>query len=71
KEDPKNANKPENILEKIVEGRKGKIFAESCLLEQEYVKEKMPVKDLISAVEKNSGVKIKTEKFVRYQIGAQ
>ncbi len=32
KEDPKNANKPDNIIEKIVEGRKGKIFAESCLL---------------------------------------
>jgi len=71
KEDPKNANKPDNILEKIVEGRKGKIFAESCLLEQEYVKEKMFVKELISSVEKSAGTTIKVEKFVRFQIGAQ
>lgn len=71
KEDPKNANKPDNILEKIVEGRKGKIFAESCLLEQEYVKEKMLVKELIAAVEKTAGTSIKIEKFVRFQIGAQ
>jgi len=71
KEDPKNANKPENILDKIVEGRKGKVFAESCLLEQEYVKEKMFVKDLIASVEQHERVKIKIEKFVRFQIGAQ
>jgi elongation factor Ts len=69
KEDPKNANKPDNILEKIVEGRKGKIYAESCLLEQEYVKEKMIVKDLIASVEKQAGTSIKVEKFIRFQIG--
>ncbi len=69
KEDPKNANKPENIIEKIVEGRKGKIFAESCLLEQEYVKEKMSVRELIDSVAKETGVEIKVDKFVRFQIG--
>jgi elongation factor Ts len=71
KEDPKNANKPDNILEKIVEGRKGKIYAESCLLEQEYVKEKIIVKDLIASVEKKAGTTIKVDKFVRFQIGGQ
>jgi elongation factor Ts len=71
KEDPKNANKPDNILEKIVEGRKGKIFAESCLLEQEYVKEKMFIKELIASVEKEAGTNIKVDKFVRFQIGGQ
>jgi len=71
KEDPKNANKPDNILEKIVEGRKGKIFAESCLLEQEYVKEKMSVRELVSSVEKEAGTSIKIDKFVRFQIGGQ
>jgi elongation factor Ts len=71
KEDPKNANKPDNILEKIVDGRKGKIFAESCLLEQEYVKDKVFVKELIAGVEKTAGTTIKVEKFVRFEIGAQ
>ena len=69
KEDPKNKNKPENILEMIVQGRKGKILADVCLLEQEYVKEKMQVKELISSVEKEAGTKIAVKKFVRYQIG--
>ncbi len=69
KEDPKNANKPDNIIEKIVEGRKGKIFAESCLLEQEYVKEKMTVKELIASVAKEAGTDIRVDRFVRFQIG--
>ncbi|MBN2790764.1 MAG: translation elongation factor Ts [Candidatus Delongbacteria bacterium] len=69
KEDPKNKNKPENILDMIVEGRKGKILADVCLLEQEYVKEKMQVKELIANVAKEAGTKIAVKKFVRYQIG--
>lgn len=36
--DPKNANKPANIIEKMIEGRLAKEFKEVCLLEQEYVK---------------------------------
>lgn len=69
KEDPKNKNKPDNILEMIVQGRKGKILADVCLLEQEYVKDKMQVKELIANVEKEAGTKIAVKKFVRYQIG--
>ncbi|MBN1971662.1 MAG: translation elongation factor Ts [Candidatus Delongbacteria bacterium] len=69
KEDPKNANKPREILEKIVEGRLGKIFAEACLLEQEYVKEKMQVRELVESISKKVGTTVKVEKFVRYQIG--
>ncbi len=69
KEDPKNKNKPENILDMIVEGRKGKIFAEHCLLEQEYVKEKMFIKELVANVGKEVGTDISVKKFVRYSIG--
>ncbi len=36
--DPKNASKPANIIEKMIEGRLAKEFKEVCLLEQEYVK---------------------------------
>ena len=70
KEDPKNKNKPENILEKIVEGRLGKIFAEACLLDQEYVKEKMTIQELINNVSKEAGTEISVDKFIRYYIGA-
>lgn len=38
KEDPKNANKPENILEKMVDGKINKFFEQNCLLQQEFVK---------------------------------
>ncbi len=38
KNDPKNANKPENIIEKMISGRLNKELKEVCLLEQEYVK---------------------------------
>jgi len=69
KEDPKNKNKPDNILDMIVEGRKGKIFAEHCLLEQEYVKEKMFIKELVANVAKEVGTDISVKKFVRYSIG--
>ena len=34
KEDPKNASKPENIIEKMVMGRIGKYYEENCLLQQ-------------------------------------
>ena len=36
KNDPKNANKPENILEKIVVGKLGKYYEQVCLNEQEF-----------------------------------
>ena len=69
KEDPKNSNKPDNIIDKILEGRKGKIFSETCLLDQEYVKEKMTIRELISKVEQEIGSGLKINKFIRFQIG--
>ena len=37
--DPKNANKPKEILEKIVAGKMGKFYQDNCLLDQAYVKD--------------------------------
>lgn len=39
KADPKNAKKPPQIIEKIIEGQMGKFYAERCLLEQPYYRE--------------------------------
>ncbi len=71
KEDPKNANKPDNIIEKMIMGRLGKEFKEICLLEQEYVKaeNKENVKGYIDAVSKKTGSPIKLVKFVRFEKG--
>ena len=38
-EDPKMANKPEQVKEKIAAGKVGKYYGENCLLEQAFVKE--------------------------------
>ena len=64
KEDPKNANKPENILEKMVEGKIGKFFEESCLLQQKFVKDdKTTVEKYLAA----NGVKLID--YVRFEKG--
>lgn len=39
KNDPKNASKPENILEKMIFGKIGKFYEKNCLIEQPYVKD--------------------------------
>jgi len=57
------ANKPENIREKIVEGRLHKILAQKCLLEQGFVKD--PSQTVAQLIEG----KLNITKFVRYTLG--
>ena len=64
KEDPKNANKPENIIEKMVDGKINKFFEQNCLLQQEFVK------DSDQKVEKYLASKgVKLIDFVRFEKG--
>ena len=61
--DPKNANKPESILEKIVAGKLGKYYQDNCLLDQAFVKDdSLKVKDVI-------GKKFTVARFVRFEMG--
>ena len=71
KNDPKNANKPDNILEKMVQGRLNKELKEVCLLEQEYVKaeNKETVAKYIEAIGKAEGCALKLKKFTRFETG--
>ncbi len=70
KEDPKNANKPANIIEKMVMGRIGKYYEENCLLQQAFVKEnKVSVEKHIAEVAKQLGGKIAVKAFTRFQTG--
>ena len=70
KQDPKNANKPQNILDKIVQGGLGKFFKEVCLLDQPFVKEdKISVSDYVTRKAKELGGDIKVVKFLRYEKG--
>ncbi|MFI3247934.1 MAG: translation elongation factor Ts, partial [Rikenellaceae bacterium] len=56
KQDPKNANKPDAILEKIAEGKMRKFFEENTLLEQAVVGEKKSIADLIAENDKEATV---------------
>ncbi len=70
KNDPKNANKPDNILDKIVSGRLGKFYERVCLVEQGYVKEdSMTVGAYTKATAKELGGDIKIVSFYLYEKG--
>ncbi len=70
KNDPKNANKPENILEKMLTGRLNKELKEVCLLEQEYVQgDKISVKQYVESVAKEVGTSLAVKSFVRFETG--
>ncbi|MBQ3082936.1 MAG: elongation factor Ts, partial [Alistipes sp.] len=56
KQDPKNANKPEAILEKIAEGKMRKFFEENTLLNQCVVGEKESIADFIPKADKEATV---------------
>lgn len=70
KEDPKMANKPEQVLAKIVEGKMGKYYSEVCLTEQTFVKDgDYTVGKYVAAKAKEIGADIKIESFVRFEKG--
>ena len=68
--DPKNANKPQNILEKMVIGKLGKFYEKNCLLEQAYIKDdKMSVGAYVDASAKELGGSIKVVGYNLYEKG--
>lgn len=71
KNDPKNAGKPDNIIEKMVTGRLNKELKEVCLLQQEYVKaeNKENVGQYVASVAKANGAKITIKSFIRFETG--
>ena len=70
KNDPKNAGKPEDVLNKIIEGRLNKFYEESVLIDQPFVKD--PSKTIGELVaEKIASIKenITIRRFTRYKMG--
>jgi elongation factor Ts len=62
--------KPEQVVEKIVEGRVGKFFKEIVLLEQPFVKDPdRTVKKLLADVGAQAGVEIRVTGFERFKLG--
>ena len=71
KNDPKNANKPDNIIEKMIIGRLNKELKEVCLTEQVYVKaeNKETVAKYVESVAKAVGCNLTLKSFVRFETG--
>ena len=71
KNDPKNANKPDEIIEKMIIGRLNKELKEVCLTEQVYVKaeNKESVAKYVDMVAKENGCNITLKQFVRFETG--
>ncbi len=69
-QDPKMANKPQQVLEKIVEGKLGKYYENNCLLHQLYVKDdSMTVAKYVESTAKALGGSIKVTGYVRFDKG--
>ena len=69
-QDPKMANKPAQVLEKIVEGKVGKFYENNCLMHQAYVKDdSLTVEKYVAGVAKELGGSIKVTGYVRYDKG--
>jgi len=63
-------DKPANIIEKIIDGKMNKFFAENCLLSQGFVKdEKIQVEKILADTAKTAGGTAKIKSFVRFAIG--
>ena len=70
KNEPKNANKPENVLEKIAEGRINKFYEETVLLDQPFVKDpSKTVGELLTENIARTGERITVRRFTRYKMG--
>jgi len=70
KNDPKNANKPDQVIDKIVEGRLNKFYEEAVLLDQPFVKDPAKtVGELVTEKVAKTGEKITIRRFSRYKMG--
>ena len=66
----KEAGKPENVLERIVEGKLNAFYQGSVLLEQPYVKDDAKtIQQLVDEVAAKVGEKVAVRRFVRYKLG--
>jgi len=70
KNDPKNSSKPDQVIDKIVEGRLNKFYEESVLLDQPFVKDpSKTVAEMVTEKVAKTGEKITIRRFTRYKMG--
>src|SRR3954447_20976920 len=70
KNDPKMANKPDQVIEKVVEGRLNKFYEETVLVDQPFVKApEKTVGELVTEKVSKTGERIAVRRFTRYKMG--
>jgi elongation factor Ts len=70
KELARKEGKPENILDKIAQGKLNKFYQENCLIEQAFIKDNSKsVKDLVTEFNKKNGTEAKISLFKRFHLG--
>ena len=70
--DPKEASKPEKVIQGMIQGRINKEMKEICLLDQVYVKAedgKQSVAQYVAQVAKENSANIEVKSFVRFETG--
>ena len=64
--------KPEKMIDKIVDGKLNKFFKDSCLLNQQFVKDPdKTIGDYLNEVVAKTGEKIEIKRFARFQVGVE
>ncbi|ANQ53706.1 elongation factor Ts [Thermosipho sp. 1070] len=70
REQLKDSGKPENVIERIIEGKLNKFFEENCLYEQKFAfDEEKTVEDMIKEAIAKIGENIKVSRFVKFTVG--
>ncbi len=71
-EQARTEGKPENIIEKMVEGRLRKFYEEYCLLDQKYIRDdSQTINELLMDMTGRTGEKLAIRRFVRFQVGEE
>jgi len=66
-----DSGKPEQVIDKIIDGKLGKLYSEICLLEQPFVKnDQLTVKEFLQEMVGKTGENLKIKRFARFEIGA-
>jgi translation elongation factor Ts len=72
KSSEKDRDKPQQVIDKIVESKIGKFYEDACLLEQPFIKDsKTKVRDIVEQAIATIGENIVVRRFTRYQLGEE
>lgn len=70
KNDPKLANKPQQIIERMVEGKVGKYYDENCLMKQAFVKDpSLTIEKVVKGYSDKMGKTLSVKRFTRFEMG--